>query len=164
MHKSEKWKWSHSVVSDSSRPHGLQPTRLLRPWDFPGKSTGVGCHRLLQRRKVWRFLKKKKKDLRLEIPYGPTTSVCYLKILKALLSNQANINKPMEPGNGNGFGWTPGVGDGQGGLACCYSWGRKESDTTEQLNWTELNTNDVGHFHVLIGCFICSLGKCHKWY
>ena len=44
-----KWKgkWSHSVVSDSSRPHGLQPTRLLRPWDFPGKSTGVGCHCLL---------------------------------------------------------------------------------------------------------------------
>ena len=34
--------------------------------------------------------------------------------------------------------WTPGVGDGQGGLACCDSWGRKESDTTEQLNWTEL--------------------------
>ena len=40
----EKWKWSRSVVSDSSRPHGLQPTRLLRPWDFPDKSTGVGCH------------------------------------------------------------------------------------------------------------------------
>ena len=39
-----KWKWSCSVVSDSSRPHGLQPTRLLLPWDFPGKSTGVGCH------------------------------------------------------------------------------------------------------------------------
>ena len=35
-------------MSDSSRPHGLQPTRLLRPWDFPGKSTGVGCHCLLQ--------------------------------------------------------------------------------------------------------------------
>ena len=35
-------------------------------------------------------------------------------------------------------GWTPGVGDGQGGLACCNSWGRKESDTTELLNWTEL--------------------------
>ena len=33
--------------------------------------------------------------------------------------------------------WTPGVGDGQGGLACCSSWGRKESDTTEWLNWTE---------------------------
>ena len=32
-----------SVVSDSLRPHGLQPSRLLRPWDFPGKSTGVGA-------------------------------------------------------------------------------------------------------------------------
>ena len=37
------------------------------------------------------------------------------------------------------FEWTPGVDDGQGGLACCNSWGRKESDTTEWLNWTELN-------------------------
>ena len=42
MHESEKWKWSRSVVSDSLRPHGLQPTSLLLPWDFPGKSTGVG--------------------------------------------------------------------------------------------------------------------------
>ena len=39
---------SHSVVSDSLRPHGLQPTRLFCPWDFPGKNTGVGCHSLLQ--------------------------------------------------------------------------------------------------------------------
>ena len=37
--------------------------------------------------------------------------------------------------DGHGFGWTPGVGDGQGGLECCGSWGRKESDTTERLNW-----------------------------
>ena len=44
MHESEKWKWSRSVVSNPQRPHGLQPTRLLRPWEFPGKSTGVGCH------------------------------------------------------------------------------------------------------------------------
>jgi len=35
-------------VSDPQRPHGLQPTRLLHPWDFPGKSTGVGCHCLLR--------------------------------------------------------------------------------------------------------------------
>ena len=35
--------------------------------------------------------------------------------------------------NGHGFGWTPEVGDGQGGLACCGSWGHKESDTTERL-------------------------------
>ena len=39
--------------------------------------------------------------------------------------------------NGHGFGWTPGVGDGQAGLVCCDSWGRKQSDTTEWLNWTE---------------------------
>ena len=39
-------------MSDSQRPHGLQPTRLLHPWDFPGKSTGVGCHCLLQCMKV----------------------------------------------------------------------------------------------------------------
>ena len=42
--------------------------------------------------------------------------------------------------DGREFEWTPGVGDGQGGLACCNSWGRKESDTTERLNWTELNS------------------------
>ena len=48
MHESEKWKWSRSVVPNSQWPHGLQSTRLLHPWDFPGKSTGVGCHCLLQ--------------------------------------------------------------------------------------------------------------------
>ena len=41
--------------------------------------------------------------------------------------------------DGHGFGCTPGFGDGQGGLACCSSWGRKELDTTERLNWTDLN-------------------------
>ena len=39
--------------------------------------------------------------------------------------------------NEHEFGWTPGVGDGQGGLSCCHSWGCKETDTTEWLNWTE---------------------------
>ena len=46
--------------------------------------------------------------------------------------------------NGHGFGWTPGVGDGQGGLAYCGSWGCKESDATERLNWTEWSS--VLHF------------------
>jgi len=41
--------------------------------------------------------------------------------------------------NGRDSEWTPGVGDGQGGLACCDSWGRKESDMTEWLNWTDWN-------------------------
>ena len=47
IHESEKWKWICSVVSDSSQPHGLQPTRLLCPWDFLGKSTGVWCPSIL---------------------------------------------------------------------------------------------------------------------
>ena len=42
------------------------------------------------------------------------------------------------------FGWTLGVGDGQGGLVCCDSWGHKEMDTTERLNWTEW---DLTHNH-----------------
>ena len=42
--------------------------------------------------------------------------------------------------NGRKSGWTLGVGDGQGSLACCNSWGHKESDTTEQVNWTELHS------------------------
>ena len=49
---SNAWKWKVKVKLLSCvqlfAPHGLQPTRLLHPWDFPGKSTGVGCHCLLQ--------------------------------------------------------------------------------------------------------------------
>ena len=45
--------------------------------------------------------------------------------------------------NGHGFRWTLGVGEGQGGLACCSSWGRKELDTTERLNWTELKESII---------------------
>ena len=52
-----KWKWSRSVVSDPQRPHGLQPSRLLCPWDFPGKSTGVGCHCLLHKRSITQHYK-----------------------------------------------------------------------------------------------------------
>ena len=48
MHESEKWKWSRPVVSHPQWSHGLQPSRLLHAWDFLGKSTGVGCHCLLQ--------------------------------------------------------------------------------------------------------------------
>ena len=45
--------------------------------------------------------------------------------------------------NGHEFEWTPGVGDEHGGLACCSSWGRKESDTTERLNWTEVAESSI---------------------
>ena len=42
---------------------------------------------------------------------------------------------------GHEFEWTPAVGDGQGGLACCNPWGHKKSGNAERLNWAELNTN-----------------------
>ena len=50
--------------------------------------------------------------------------------------------------NGYEFGWTPGVGDGQGGLACCGPWGHKELDGTDRLNWAGLNFSVKGNqFH-----------------
>ena len=52
--------------------------------------------------------------------------------------------------DGHGFGWTPGVGDGQGGLACCGSWGHKELDTTE-LNWFILLLLSLSLFACFIG-------------
>ena len=58
--------------------------------------------------------------------------------------------------NGHEFGWTPGVGDGQGGLVCCNSWGRKESDTTEQLNCTELNWTGVSEWVSEWSCSVMS--------
>ena len=56
MSFSNAGKGSRSVVSDPQRPHGLQPTRLLRPWDFPGKSPGVGGHSLFISKMVTRCL------------------------------------------------------------------------------------------------------------
>ena len=60
------------------------------------------------------------------------------------------------------FGWTPGVGNGQGGLAWCDSWGRRESDTTEQLNWTELRGGStsvlVGTSTAVAKCTTCCQG------
>ena len=73
-----------SVVSDSVRPHGLQPTRLLRPWDSPGKNTGVGCHFLLH---VQQPRPKKKKKLIVEAQVkgytmGYTYIMEYISVIK----------------------------------------------------------------------------------
>ena len=59
--------------------------------------------------------------------------------------------------NGHGFWWTPGVGDGQGGLACCNSWGYKEMDMTELLNWTEIGRErdqEEKHLYILLGALL----------
>ena len=72
--------------------------------------------------------------------------------------------------NGHGFGWTLGVGHGQGGMACCSSRGRKESDMTEQLNWTDEKVwgKIIVLFHLFLKLSIMSiflqfkkLNKCH---
>ena len=58
--------------------------------------------------------------------------------------------------NGHEFEWTPGVGDGQGGLACCNSWGCKELNTPEGLNWTELvSPMSVATHHLSIVNCMC---------
>ena len=64
--------------------------------------------------------------------------------------------------NGHEFEWTPGVGDGLGGLACCNSWGRKESDTTEWLsyltNYTHITFLSCWYFAIcVLACFLSLL-------
>ena len=61
--------------------------------------------------------------------------------------------------NEHGFGWTPGVGNGQGGLACCISWGCKESDMTERLNWTELYCTVNSFSEIFWWIKICNLSN-----
>ena len=56
--------------------------------------------------------------------------------------------------DGHEFGWTPGVGDGQGELACCGLWGGKELETTEWLNWTELWLRHYGRYKYNTVCVL----------
>ena len=56
--------------------------------------------------------------------------------------------------DGHEFGWTSGVVDGHGGMVCCNSWGRKESDTTEWLNWTEWSLHHVYLGHLGLFCIV----------
>ena len=115
-------------------------------------------------RTAWEFLKK----LRLDLPYDPASpllDIC-LKNMNTWIWN--SVRKDSDAGtdwgqeekgatedemarwhhwlDGHESVWTLGVGNGQGRLACCNSWGRKESDTTEWLNWTELNWSTC-YFH-----------------
>ena len=135
------------VVSESSRPHGLQPTRLLHPWDFPGKSTGVGCHCLLP------FLPKVSQigEENENIPQRLNA-----RTLHTLATGRARITF-LVPHLWTTYGegptgcqrrqWhstpvlLPGKSHGWRSLVGCSPWGRSESDTTEQL-----------HFHFSLSC------------
>ena len=65
--------------------------------------------------------------------------------------------------NGHGFGWTPGVGDGQGGPVCCDSWGCKESSTTELLNWTDSSILSYLVGFLVASCFLLSPAGLSWW-
>ena len=120
MHESGKWKWSRSVVSNSLRPHGLQPTSLLHPWDFPGKSTGVGCHRLL-------------------------CSNCLGRINWANRVSQVMLvvkNMPTDAGDIRDAGFIPGWGRSPGGrhsyLSSILAWRIPWTEETGGLQFTGL--------------------------
>ena len=140
-------------MSNSLRPHGLQYARLLCPALSPGVCSNScllsqWCHLIhSEGDQPWDFFGRN--DAKAETP------VLWPPHAKSWL-----IGKDSDAGNdwgqeekgttedemagwhhgldGRESEWTLGVGDGQGDLACCDSWGPKESDMTEQLNWTEL--------------------------
>ena len=95
-------------MSDSSRPHGLQPTRLLHPWDFPGKSTGVGCHCLLPG------------------AVSGKESTCQCRRPGFNPGRRQRHPTPV---------LLPGKSHGQRSLVGCSPWGREESDMTERLRF-----------------------------
>ena len=138
-------------MSDSVQPHRQQPTTLPYLWDSPGRNTGVGCHFLLQCMKV-----KSESIVAQSCPTLSNPMDCSLQssshgIFQArvlewvAIAFSTVLNSATEDEmagwhhwlDGRESEWTPGVGDGQGGLACCDSWGHKESDTIERQNWTE---------------------------
>ena len=123
MHESEKWKWSLSVVSNSSRPPGLQPTRLLRPWDFPGKSAGVGCHCLFQRIHWWKSMRSLI-TMHLSRENPPVQEMRVPSLGQKDLQRRKWQPTPVLPGKSRG----------QRSLADYSPCGRKESDTTRSLS------------------------------
>ena len=159
-------------------PHGLQPTRLLRPWDSPGKNTGVGCHFLLQE---------------IFLTQGLNPGLPHCRQMLYHLSHQGNhTNKKQSkkvPGGSDGKKFACSVGDpgsiprpggspGEGnGYPLRYScllnsmdrkaWqaiiyvGSKESDTTELLtfHFQSKNQECSGLFTVLFIFFVLRKGK-----
>ena len=105
------------------------------PMAFSRKNTGVGCHSLLQ----GIFL----------------TQGSNLSLLPLLHWQTGSLSLS----NPNEFEWTPGAGDEQGGLVCCDSWGRKESDTTEWLNWTEEANLEQAESEFFLWHTVCGPGK-----
>ena len=132
-------------VAQSLQPHGLQHTRLLHPWDSPGKSTGVGCHcRKIKPKgnQSWIFIRRT--DTEAETPVlWPLNVKNWLTgkdpdAGKDRRQEEKEMTEDQMVGchhqlDGHEFQQAPGVGDCQGVLACCSPWGR-----TWPSDWTEL--------------------------
>ena len=106
------------------------------------------CHSLLQRTTFCPFFGRNDAKAETPVLWPPHAKSCLIgkdsDAVRDLGQEEKGTTEDEMAGwhhwlDGRESEWTPGVGDGQGGLVCCDSWGRKESDTTERLNWTELN-------------------------
>ena len=156
---------SHSVTSNSLWLHGLHVPRHLYPWKSPVKNARVGSHSLLQGILPTQGLNLgllQCRQILYHLSYQGSPFFMWLYAKHILWSPHAKswlIGKDSDAGrdwgqeekgttvdemagwhhglDGCESEWTLGDGDGQGSLACCDSWGRKESDMTERLNWTE---------------------------
>ena len=140
-------------MSNSVQPQRQQPTRLPRPWDSPGKNTGVGCHCLLQCMKVKSESEVTLSDQLLATPWtaayqappsigfsrqeywsglpSPSLTVSIETLLLINFTYELSQRRQWHPTSillsGKSHGWRSLVG--------CSPWGRKESDTTEQLHF-----------------------------
>ena len=115
---------------------------LTQPWDFFGRNDAKAETPVLWPPHVKSWLIGKDSDARRD--WGQEEK-------GTTEDEMAGWHHPLD---GREFEWTPEVGDGQGGLVCCNSWGYKESDTTERLNWTELNVYInyflLKHIHICV--------------
>ena len=132
MHESEKWKGSRSVVSDSLQPPGLQPTRLLRPWDFPGRSTGVGCHCLLPKFNFFFFSFRATSHSRHGFPGG---SVGNLSAMQETQETWVQVGKiPLRRAWQPTLVFLPGESLGQRSLVGYSPWGHKSQTQLKRLS------------------------------
>ena len=114
-------------MSNSVRPHRRQP---VRPWDSPGKNTGVGCHFLLQRMKV-----KSKSEVMQSCPTLSDPMDCSLPGSSIHGIQWIGICLSMQRAWVQSLVWEDSTCYRATKLVCCNSWGRTESDTTERLHF-----------------------------
>ena len=147
-------------MSNSVRPHRWQPPRLPRPWDSPGKNTGVGCHFLLQCMKVKsesevaQSCPAPSDPMDCSLPGSSTHEIFQARVLEwGAIAFSDNAGYPgsipasgIFPGEGNGnptLLFLPGESHGQRSLEGYSPWGHKEWDMSEQLNTSLVHFTSV---------------------